>query len=468
MGRDPRRRLPSVDSLLRNPQAERWLGDWGRSAVVEALRAALNRAREEAARDGVIPGDERLLADAGRHLDKAFRARLRGVLNGTGVVLHTNLGRAPLASEALEAVQTVAGRYCNLEYELAEGGRGDRYAHCVELVRELTGAEDALVVNNNAAAVALAINELASGREVLVSRGELVEIGGSFRVPDVVRRAGGYLVEVGTTNRTRIEDYRRAATPSTGVLLRVHPSNYRVRGFVEEASLADLVALGRDLGIPVIHDLGSGQLLPVPNLGEPRPQDSVRLGVEVVTWSGDKLLGGPQAGVIHGAAAALGRLRGNPLLRAFRVDKMTLAALEATLMLYRHPERAVTRIPALRMLAETAPEVENRARAALVMIPDHLRVLVHVRSLTSLAGGGALPEIEFQSAGWAVEGMPPARLDAECRRLDPPLIGRVEDDEFRVDFRTILPGEEADVARVVAEVLERTTGASGPGGGQMD
>jgi len=451
-GGDPRRRLPSVDELLRHGEATKWVARWGRETVTRALRETVAEARGALAAGDSTPRAEDLLGAALRRL-AADRPSLRPVINGTGVILHTNLGRAPLAAEAARVAMDIAAGYSSLEYDLEAGERGDRYTHCSDLVSRLTGAESALVVNNNAAAVSLAINTLAFGRDVIVSRGELVEIGGGFRIPEVIERSGASLRAVGTTNRTRVEDYRRAITPSTGLLLKIHPSNYRVEGFVEEATLESLVDLGRWADLPVMHDLGSGWLLgdQIPGLSEPSVAASVACGVDVVTWSGDKLLGGPQAGIVHGRLATVERLRSNPLLRAFRVDKMTLAALEATLRLYLSPDRAREGIPVLRMLTETADDVEMRARAALDRLSPAVVGRVSVARMRSVLGGGSAPGFEMASAGWAVSGNA-ANIDSILRRQDPPVIGRIENGEFLLDFRTVLEGQQGSLA-VALELL---------------
>lgn len=460
---DPRRSLPSVDRLLSLERVGPWVARWGRQPVKEALRGALEERRLRIAgtpggraTEEEIPALDELLAEAEERLRRESGSSLRPVLNGTGVVLHTNLGRAPLSEEALLALG-MAGGYSNLEYDLERGARGSRYDHCAELLCRITGAEAALVVNNNAAAVSLAVNELAGGREVVVSRGELVEIGGSFRLPDVVTRSGARLVEVGTTNRTRLDDYRRAAGPETGAFLKVHPSNYRMEGFVGTVELEELVKLGRELGIPVVYDLGSGLLRPELLEAFPREPEvgrAVAAGTDLVTWSGDKLLGGPQAGILLGAREAVARLRRNPLLRAFRVDKLTLATLEATLLLYRDPALAARRIPVLRMLREPAESVEARAREALAGARFAPSARVEVRRLTAVVGGGAYPGFRIPSAGWAVTEADIAGVERRCRRAEPPLVGRVEAGAFLVDFRTILPGQEGEVARIVGEALE--------------
>jgi L-seryl-tRNA(Ser) seleniumtransferase len=453
--RDARRGIPSVDRLLRTGAAGPLIATWGRRAVADALRAELGALRVEGGGEGGVTESDPILARVESRLETKGRGRLRRVLNATGVVLHTNLGRAPLSTSALERVRSVAGGYANLEYDLEVGARGDRYAHCADLVRELTGAEDALVVNNAAAALVLAVHGIARGRSVLVARGELVEIGGSFRLPEIIRAAGGLLVEVGTTNRTRVGDYRRAAGPDAGLILKVHPSNYRIEGFTEEASLSDLVELGRELGVPVAHDLGSGLLAPeaVPGLpAAPTPSDSTAAGADLTLWSGDKLLGGPQAGVLHGRRRWIEPLRREPLLRALRVDKMTLAALEDTLLCCRDPGRAVHEIPVLARLSEPADSVRARAERARGSLPDGVRSRVRIVPLASVVGAGSLPGTEIPSAGWRLDG-PAEPLDRALRAGEPPLVGRIADDALCLDFRTIPPGDEPEVARLVATAL---------------
>ncbi len=460
---DPRRALPSMDVLLGDPRAEAWSVEHGREPVKASLRRALERLRSEPE----LSGDgadliARLLSLAAE--DLAFRQRpsLVRVLNGTGVVLHTNLGRAPLAEEAVAAQRRAAG-YGNVELSLETGERGSRYDHCVDVVRELTGAEAALVTNNNAAAVSLVVNEFARDREVLVSRGELVEIGGSFRIPDVIERSGARLREVGTTNRTRAADYDAAVGERTGLLLRVHPSNYRVEGFAERPAVAELVEVARRAGIPLAHDIGSGllraDLLPgFPE--EPTVRASLAAGADIVSWSGDKLLGGPQCGIVAGGRERIAQLRANPLLRAFRVDKTTLAALEATLVLYRDPERAATKIPVLRMLRETAAAVAERARAHASRIALPPGASVAVVETRAVVGGGSFPGFELSSAAWRVRGLRPDAVAAAARAGTPPLLGRVEQDAFLVDLRAIVPGEEPEAARALAAAVE----AAGRGG----
>src|SRR4051812_24591677 len=382
------RDLPSVDELSRDAR----LADEPHGLVVEAARTVLGAARE-AIRAGADPDD--LVDLVAAELAAARRPSLRRTLNATGVVVHTNLGRAPLPAAALERVREVGGSYSNLEYDLAEGRRGSRQVHAGEILRRLTGAEDALVVNNNAAAMVLALAALAGGREVLVSRGELIEIGDGFRIPDVLAQSGARLVEVGTTNRTRAADYERAAGEATALLLRVHQSNFRVVGFTERPSLGELAAVAARVGAPLVDDLGSGALAPFED--EPSPRESIAAGADLVCFSGDKLLGGPQAGTAAGRGALVGRLRRPPLQRALRADKLTLAALEGTLALSLDPGRAAREVPVLRMLREPVAAVRARAERLAA------RVGGDVEETVGRVGGGALPLAELPSFACAVE-----------------------------------------------------------------
>ena len=411
-----------------------------RPLLVSAARSALARAREEL-QSGAEPGD--LVERVESELAAARGARLRRVINATGVIIHTNLGRAPLAPEALERVNAVAGGYSNLEYDLGEGGRGSRQDHVAPILRRLTGAEAALVVNNNAAAVLLALAALAEGREVLVSRGELIEIGDGFRIPDVLARSGARLREVGTTNRTRAGDYDRAIGPETALLLRVHQSNFRVVGFTEQPRLADLVRVARAHGLPLVDDLGSGALFASSSLllgGEPTARESLETGADLVCFSGDKLLGGPQAGIIVGRAELVERLRRHPLQRALRADKLTLAALEATLALYLDPELAAREVPVLRMLAEPVETVRARAQRLADLVGGDVEPTV------GRVGGGALPLTELPSFACAVE----EELAPRLRETDPPVIGVVRDGRCLLDCRTLRDEELNGVAASVA------------------
>jgi L-seryl-tRNA(Ser) seleniumtransferase len=425
------RDLPSVDELAGDDR----LTSAPRPLVVSAARSALARAREEI-RAGVDPGD--LVERVEQELAAARAPRLRRVLNATGVIVHTNIGRAPLAEEALDRVREVAHGYSNLEYDLSAGARGSRQDHVAPILRRLTGAEAALVVNNNAAAVLLALAALAEGREVLVSRGELIEIGDGFRIPDVLTRSGARLREVGTTNRTRAADYERAIGPETALLLRVHQSNFRVVGFTEQPRLEELVRVGRAHGLPVVDDLGSGVLVELE--GEPSAKDALEAGADLVCFSGDKLLGGPQAGIVIGRAELVEQLRRHPLQRALRADKLTLAALEATLALYLEPEQAIERLPVLRMLREDAETVRARAERLAGATGGE------VEQTVARVGGGALPLAELPSFACAVE----EELAAPLRANDPPVIGIVRDGRCLLDCRTLSDAEIGEVAETVA------------------
>jgi L-seryl-tRNA(Ser) seleniumtransferase len=425
------RDLPSVDELARGNDDP---------LAVEAARVVLARAREEI-QAGADPGD--LEARLGEELASARSARLRRTVNATGVVVHTNLGRAPLAEAALDRVREVARGYSNLEYDLSAGTRGSRQDHVAGILRRLTGAEAALVVNNNAAAVLLALAALAEGRDVLVSRGELIEIGDGFRIPDVLARSGARLVEVGTTNRTRAADYENAIGPETAVLLRVHQSNFRLVGFTELPSIAELAKVAGRQELPLIDDLGSGALTPSNTvlLGEePSVRESLEAGADLVCFSGDKLLGGPQAGIVVGKAELVERLRRHPLQRAVRADKLTLAALEGTLALYLEPERALREIPVLRMALDEADAVRARA--------DRLAELAggEVEETVGRIGGGALPLAELPSFACAVE----EELAAPLRAGDPPVVGVVRDGRLLLDCRTLSDAEVDEVAAAVS------------------
>jgi L-seryl-tRNA(Ser) seleniumtransferase len=419
------RDLPSVDELARavdDPLA------------VDAARAVLARAREEITA-GFDPGD--LVERLGAELEAARRPALRRTLNATGVLVHTNLGRAPLADAALERIREVGRGYSNLEYDLTTGTRGSRQDHVAALLRRLTGAEAALVVNNNAAALLLALAALAEGREVVVSRGELIEIGDGFRIPDVLERSGARLVEVGTTNRTRAADYERAIGAETALLLRVHQSNFRVVGFTELPTVEELAGVARRHGLPLVDDLGSGVLVELPE--EPSARQSLEAGADLVCFSGDKLLGGPQAGIAVGRTELIQRLRRHPLQRALRADKLTLAALEGTLGLYLEPKRAWREVPVLRMLVEPLAAVRARAERLAGLVDGALEETV------ARVGGGALPLAELPSFACAVGG----ELAAALRAGDPPVIGIVRDGRLLLDCRTLSETEVDEVAAVV-------------------
>ena len=448
---DARRRLPSVSSLLESGGVQALLEQTPRAVVVDAIRRTIDAARSE---PSAAPSTEQEWTQAvSMAVAQSVAPSLRRVINATGVVLHTNLGRAPLAAAAIDAIVRVAQGFSNLEYDLASGARGSRYVHCAELLRELTGAEDALVVNNGAAALVLVLNTVADGRDAIVSRGELVEIGGSFRIPDVMRKSGARLVEVGTTNRTHADDYERAVGAETGAILKVHRSNFSLAGFVAEAPVTSLAAIGTPRGIPVIHDLGSGLLISLADYGlagEPTAREAIRAGASIVTMSGDKLLGGPQAGIILGSRAVLDRVRKNPLTRSYRVDKLTLAALEATLALYRDPARAVREIPVLAQLTASVAALRERAQRLIAAIGDSRLEIIDTKASV---GGGAFPTAEISSAGIAIAG----RADAVEQRLrgnDPPIIGRIAEGRVVLDLRTVAAGEDAELAAAIRASLE--------------
>ena len=401
-----------------------------------------------------------LLSAIQEELAAARRPSLRPVLNATGVVLHTNLGRAPLSAEAVRHIVDIARGYSNLEFDLSTGERGSRYSHVEEILCRISGAESALVVNNNAGAVLLALNSLAEGKEVIVSRGQLVEIGGSFRIPDVMRKSGACLVEVGTTNRTHLEDYVRALGEKTALLLKVHTSNFRILGFTAEASLKELIALGRTRNVPVMEDLGSGCFVDLSSYGlekEPTVQEAIDAGADLVTFSGDKLLGGPQAGIILGKTQYVDLLKKNPLTRALRIDKLTLAGLEATLREYLDGARGIKKIPVLDMLLCTEQELERRGKRLRRRLIRDVSSLceVNLKKETSQVGGGALP---LQDLATIVIALRPLRtsaanLEVKLRNGDPPVIARVKEEEVLLDLRTVAETEEKALLERVRQAL---------------
>jgi L-seryl-tRNA(Ser) seleniumtransferase len=455
---DLRRRLPSIEQILRDPGVAALQERFGRGPLLRHVRGLVDEARARASA-GDEAGVGLALADVPgalrRRLEAAESPSLVHVVNATGVVVHTNLGRAPLSPEAAARVAEVAASYTNLELDLGSGQRGDREVHAESRLRRILAAESTVVVNNNAAAVLLAVNTFAEGREVLVSRGELVEIGGSFRIPDVLRKGGARLREVGTTNRTRLADYRSALGPDTGLILKVHPSNFRMVGFTEEPALPELVALARSAGVPIVEDLGSGLLdpLPKPLHEEPTAASSLEAGVDVVTFSGDKLLGGPQAGLAAGRRPAIDAMRKNPLYRALRVDKMTVAALDAVLAVH-EAGRAALHVPVQRMLTATAEQVKRRAEAmAAALRAARPELEVAVLDGASAVGGGAAPAVEVPTALLAVAhpSLGPDRLAAALRAGRPAVLARVADGRLLLDLRTVLADEEP----ALLEALDR-------------
>jgi L-seryl-tRNA(Ser) seleniumtransferase len=448
MNREAFRSLPSVDEVLKTDAALVALDRHGRPAVIAAVRVTLDAARD-AIRQGGGPRAAADLAGAAlARLDGGAAPNLKPVFNLTGTVLHTNLGRALYAEAAVDAAVTAMRQAVALEFDLAGGKRGERDDHVRDLLIELTGAEDATVVNNNASAVLLVLNTLAKGREALVSRGELIEIGGAFRMPDIMARAGTKLAEVGTTNRTHPKDYVDALSPRTGLVLKVHTSNYRIQGFTAEVPARELAALAHARDVPLVHDLGSGTLIDLARFGlkhEPTVAETVAEGADLVTFSGDKLLGGPQAGFVVGRKALIAKLNRNPLKRALRVDKVRLAALEATLRLYRDPDRLTERLPTLRLLARRQTDIAATAQAVAPVIAVRLggNFSVAVADCVSQIGSGALPLETLNSAGVAIRpagkggGRQIAALAAALRGLPMPVIGRIEEGALILDLRCL-------------------------------
>lgn len=455
------RRIPSVDELLNRPALRALEAAAGRALLLEATRDVLQalRGRGATAEDQEFDADT-LGREIARRLEAQLTPSLGPLINATGVILHTNLGRAPLASEAVARVAAVAGSYSNLEYDLKQGERGKRDTHTGRLLAKLAGSEAALVVNNNAAAVFLALNTLAEGGEVVVSRGELIEIGGSFRIPDICAKSGAVLREVGTTNRTRLADYAAAINERTRLLLRVHPSNFRVVGFTERPPLGELVDLGRRHNLPVMEDLGSGCLVDLGPYGlkdEPPAGRSLEAGVQVVTFSGDKLLGGPQAGIIAGAREPLQRIRKNPLFRALRVDKMTIAAVEATARLYL--SERFDRIPALAMIRASAESIADRAARLKGLLAPLAGFTIALESGESVAGGGSTPCQSLPTTLLSVRSLQysPAELAARLRSNQPPIIARVERERVVLDLRTVLGTDEEDqIVQTLEQIAKET------------
>jgi L-seryl-tRNA(Ser) seleniumtransferase len=462
------RTLPAVDELLHRPPIQTLLKLHSRPVVVDSIRKILDEKRrailqgveEEASAAGSLTPDQWTGA-VEEAVAATFRPSLRPLINATGVVLHTNLGRAPLSEEALRNLVKIAGGYSNLELDLETGERGSRYEHVEKLLCRVSGAESGLVVNNNAGAVFLALNSLAEGREVIVSRGQLVEIGGSFRIPDVMRKSGARLVEVGTTNRTHLRDYEQAISAETALLLKVHTSNFRILGFTAEVPLKDLAALGAARSLPVMEDLGSGCFVDLSPYGiehEPTVQETLRAGVDVVTFSGDKLLGGPQAGIILGKRNFIERIKKNPLNRALRIDKLTLAGLESTLRVYLDENRVRNLLPALGMLTRPLKDLEGRARRFRKKLEKEIsgECQITLREDSSQVGGGALP---LQVLPTRVVAIRPLRLSAAAleerlRRSEPPVVARVKEEEVLLDLLTVARKEEAALLEVVKKAVK--------------
>lgn len=442
------RQLPGVDLLQLELSKSDSIQNVPTSVIKTAARSIIETLRDKilsGAMDGSVElTSENILADAHRAIDRLMQPNLQHMVNASGIIIHTNLGRSALTRQAVENVATIAGGYSNLEYDLDAGKRGSRTTIVEDLLCEISGAEAALAVNNNAGAVLLCLTAIAKNREVIVSRGELVEIGGSFRIPDVMTSSGCRLKEVGTTNRTHLKDYAGAIGPETALLLKVHKSNYDVVGFTAEVPLPDLVELGKEHDLPVMEDLGSGTFIDFRSYGlphEPTVQESVAAGTDLVTFSGDKLLGGPQAGIIVGQKKWLDEIKSNPMARALRMDKMSLAALETTLRLYRDPDTAVKQIPTLAMLTQPAAAIEATARQLIDLLNSisFPELSLEIIPCQSRAGGGSLPELKLpsQAVSITVSGMTAAAIERFLRAFTPPIIGRIEHDQLLLDVRTL-------------------------------
>lgn len=439
-----RRDLPSVDRLLQSQPATLMLQDFGRDLTIQALRAVLAEARAQALQDDSVPDPDQLLENTRRRLENWLAPSLRPVINASGVIVHTNLGRAPLSQAALEAIQVIAGSYNTLEYDLQRGARGKRDQHVEHLLTLLTGAEAALVVNNNAAAVLLALTALARRKQVIISRSQLIEIGGGFRIPDVMKQSGAKLIEVGTTNRTHLRDFEAAIEARAALIMRAHHSNFKILGFTTEPSLVELVELAEKHTIPVLDDIGSGALIDTAQFGlghEPTVQESLQAGASLVAFSGDKLLGGPQAGILVGRADLVKRLKRHPLARAIRPDKLSFAALAATLTHYLKGE-ALQKIPIWQMIAAEDAQIQQRAQSWLEQVGEG-----RVVPGRSTVGGGSLPEETLSTWVLQIKRDKPDRIAAQLRKHNPPIITRIEDGQLHFDPRTVLPEQESTLIK---------------------
>ncbi|MFZ5996907.1 MAG: L-seryl-tRNA(Sec) selenium transferase [Nitrospirota bacterium] len=457
--------LPSVDEILKSEKGAKWQKTFPRRYVLQSIRDTIDDYRQSILKDSRKEFSlEEMLVDVQRHIEKRSELSLKPVINATGIVIHTNLGRSVLSEKVLENVKRIACSYSNLEYELEQGTRGKRYSHVQRLLNDITGAESSLIVNNNAAAVFVCLAALAKGKEVIVSRGELVEIGGSFRIPDVMSSSGAVLKEVGTTNKTHLRDYENAINENTGLLLKVHQSNFRIVGFTKEVGIEELATLGKKHNIPVMFDLGSGCLVDLKPYGihiEPTVQDIVKAGTDIVTFSGDKLLGGPQGGIIVGKSELIDIIAKNPLMRAVRIDKMTLAAFEAILMSYLDEETAKKNIPTVRMLLQNIEEIHARAKKIAAQLKKTLGTAheevasVAVVEDASQSGGGALAEVEFKTYAVAVKPVHLSvnKLEERLRLGKLPIIARIKEDALILDARTIRDNEIADLVKGIRAAL---------------
>jgi L-seryl-tRNA(Ser) seleniumtransferase len=451
------RKIPKIDEVLTDEFVVELLEKYPRRIVVEAIRTTIDLIRASILSEklGEVPEREELLMQIDRCVKEALQFNLRPVINGSGIIIHTNLGRSLLSEEIFNHVKEVSTHYTNLEYDIEAGGRGLRYSHVEGLIQKLTGAEAALVVNNNAAAVMLALSALAYGKEIVVSRGELVEIGGSFRIPEVMKISGATLVEVGTTNKTHLKDYQNVLGESTGAILKVHTSNYKIVGFTKEVMIDELIVLGKEKDIPVVFDLGSGTLLDLTHFGlseEPTVLQQINRGVDVLTFSGDKLLGGPQAGIIVGKKKYIEAMKNNQLTRALRVDKMTIAALEATLLAYYDHDRVHRKIPTLRMITETYEEVMLRAEGLMGHIDKSIDCVIS--ECESQVGGGTYPLDRIKSACLSVgtTEISAQRLSEKMREMDKPIITRIVSDRVVMDVRTLLEEDYEAVAEAINQL----------------
>ena len=455
------RDLPGVDHILESIKNDTRFFEIPRKVILESIRKILENIRQDILDNNKADiHDEQIIEKTLIAAREKIKNRLVPVINATGVVLHTNLGRALLCKDALENIQTISQSYSNLELNIATGKRGIRYTAVEELICELTGAQSAIAVNNNAGAVLLALNTIAKDTEVVVSRGELVEIGGSFRVPDIMSKSGCHLKEVGTTNRTHLRDYEEAVTENTGLFLKVHTSNYKIEGFTASVGLEQLSELGRKKNIPVMEDLGSGTLIDFSAYGlppEPLVSESVSSGADVVTFSGDKLLGGPQSGIIVGKKETIDRIKANPLTRALRIDKLTLGALEATLKLYRDKKKAIEQIPTLRMLTMSYEQTCQKAGVLEKLIKKAIEphALVQLANLESRPGGGSFPELKLPTQCVTInpQNMSVAKLERSLRMSSPAIIGRIEGDRYILDPRTIQTGQKKIISKTLEKIL---------------
>lgn len=453
--------LPSVDEIIKSNDGIRWCKAYPRKYVLTAIRELIDAKRKEILENSTADITKKEMSkDMESRLKKLSSFSLQPVINATGIVIHTNLGRSVLSEKILENVKKVSCSYSNLEYNLDEGKRGKRYAHIVRLLNEITGAEDAIAVNNNAAAVLLCLNTLARDKEVIVSRSELVEIGGSFRLPDVMISGKSILKEVGTTNKTHLYDYKNAINENTALMLKVHQSNFRITGFTEEVSISDLKKLSDTSHIPIMYDLGSGCMVDLKPYGihtEPSVQEIVKSGVDVITFSGDKLLGGPQAGIIIGKKKYIEMIQRNPLTRAVRIDKLTLAAIEATLMEYADEENAVRNIPTLNMLLQKPEAIKDRAKSIAAQLQRQIKdAAINVIEDTSMAGGGSLPEMEFPTYAVSIvpEEISVNELETRLRKGNPPIIARIRDNALLIDARTINNSEIDELVKGICSALQ--------------